>query len=82
VEPFITAPKQIIASNFLEATIFFAIEGISKAPGTQATVILFSSPLFLLIQSIAPPRSLLVINSLNLEIIIPNFSPEASSFLQ
>src|SRR3990170_1817564 len=60
----ITAPRQTMALYLPERAIFLATMGISKEPGTLTTVTFPSSTPPCLKASIAPVRSLLVINAL------------------
>ena len=64
----------MIALYFLDAAHFLATNGISKAPGHQTTSMLDSSTPWRFSSSIAPDSNFPPINSLNLEIIIQNFS--------
>ena len=68
------------ASYFPLFAIFFAMSGISNAPGTHATSMFSSGTSCLTSPSFAPPKSFDVINSLNLATTIPTLIPSCVIF--
>ena len=74
-----TAPSVISASYFPLFANFCAATGISNAPGTFTISIFSSDTPWRLSSSIEPDRSFEPIKSLNLDIIIQNFSFPATN---
>ena len=73
--------KDLMADKIIfELASFFAISGISNAPGTQNVSMSSSAISCLISASIAPPNNFDEINSLNLETIIPTFISLSTKF--
>src|SRR5262249_61074544 len=73
-----TAPRQMIALNFLDRAIVRATKGSSNAPGTRTTSMSSALTPCLTSPSTQEFSSLLVTNLLNFATTIPNRNPVAS----